>query len=231
MRQSSELYKSRPISNFTSLRERMVEYQLANRGITDPQVLAAMREVPREAFVPVDLTTYAYDDGPLPIGDGQTISQPYIVALMIQALALKEGDRVLDIGTGSGYAAAILSYIAAEVYTVERLASLVDYARDRFDQLHYSNIHLLHGDGSAGWPEHAPFDAILVSAGGPEVPPILRNQLAPHGRLVMPVGTGLRNQSLIREVRLGDGHFEHEYLTVVRFVPLIGEHGWPDDQV
>jgi protein-L-isoaspartate(D-aspartate) O-methyltransferase len=171
--------------------------------------------------VPDELADRAYADGALPSPAGQTISQPYIVALMIEALALTGTERVLDIGTGSGYAAAVLSRLAAEVYTIERHAALVDYARGRFEQLQYINIHIMHGDGTLGWPEHAPYDAILVSASGPGVPAQLKQQLAPRGRIVMPVGSDDDySQYLIRETRESEDRFRREYLGQVRFVPL-----------
>ncbi|MCO5296306.1 MAG: protein-L-isoaspartate(D-aspartate) O-methyltransferase [Fimbriimonadaceae bacterium] len=208
-------------------REAMVDRQIWARGIRGAALLRAFREVPREAFVPEEFAAEAYADAPLPIGEGQTISQPYIVALMIEALELHSGARVLEIGTGSGYAAAILSHLAAEVYTVERHGSLATDAAALFEELGYGNVHVLHGDGTLGWPEHAPFDAILVSAGGPEVPPApLLEQLAEGGRLVVPVGS-TRTQELIRLRRCG-GRFSREPLGAVRFVPLIGAEGWPE---
>jgi protein-L-isoaspartate(D-aspartate) O-methyltransferase len=207
-------------------RARMVERQLAGRGIRDPAVLEAMRTVPREAFVAPGQAAHAYDDGPLPIGDGQTISQPYIVAVMTEALRLQPGDRVLEIGTGSGYAAAVLSAIAGEVYTVERIEGLATSARRRLAELGYANVHVRHGDGSLGWPEHAPYDAIVVTAGGPDVPPSLQRQLTVGGRLVIPVGPTPRSQRLVRVVRTPDG-YAREMLEDVAFVPLIGAEGWP----
>ena len=204
----------------------MVTRQIAARGIKNPFVLEAMREVPREHFVPPELSERAYDDGPLPVLAGQTISQPYIVALMIEALGLQGQERALDIGTGSGYAAAVLSRIAAEVYSVERIPELLDFARPRFKQLGYDNIHTLLGDGSLGWPEHAPYDAILVSAAGPEVPQELRQQLALGGRLVIPLGSEHGIQTLVRETRTDGDRFERSELCGVRFVPLLGEQGW-----
>jgi protein-L-isoaspartate(D-aspartate) O-methyltransferase len=209
-------------------RERMVERQIADRGVQDPAVLGAMRRVPREAFVPRHLARRAYADQPLPIGEGQTISQPYVVATMTEALRLRPGDRVLEIGTGSGYAAAVLAEIAAEVYTVERLARLAESARRRLEELRYANVHVRHGDGSLGWPEHAPFDAIVVTAGGPSVPPSLLAQLAIGGRLVMPVGSSPLAQQLVRVVRTGEASYEREELGDVAFVPLIGAEGWAD---
>jgi protein-L-isoaspartate(D-aspartate) O-methyltransferase len=162
-------------------RERMVATQIEARGITDSLVLDAMRAVPRECFVPASVAEFAYDDGPLPIGSGQTISQPYIVAAMTAAVGLKPGARALEIGTGSGYGAAVLSLIAAEVYTVERVGVLAEASRGRLAELGYANVHVLEGDGSLGWPEHAPYDAILVTAGGPRVPKALLDQLAVGG--------------------------------------------------
>ena len=167
-------------------RNRMVDIQIAARGVRDRRVLEAMRRVPREAFVEPGFEEFAYEDGPLPIGEGQTISQPYIVALMIEAAEVKPGDRVLEVGAGSGYAAAVMSQIADSVYAIERHPSLGEAARERFRKLGYDNIELRIGDGTQGWPEAAPFDAILVAAGGPEVPQALKEQLAIGGRLVIP---------------------------------------------
>ncbi len=209
-------------------RERMVTLQLAFRGIRDPRVLDAFRSVAREEFLPEELGEFAYEDSPLPIGSGQTISQPYIVAVTVDALGLRGGERVLEIGTGSGYAAAVLSRIAGEVYTVERLPALAEGARERLARLGFHNVHVLCGDGTLGWPEHAPYDAIAVAAGGPEVPRALLDQLAPGGRLVVPVGPDDTSQELVRVTRSGD-HLETESLGGVRFVPLIGEQGWPED--
>ena len=158
-------------------RDRMVAGEIAARGVEDPLVLEAMRAVPREDFVPAALAEYAYEDGPLPIGHGQTISQPYIVAVMTAAARVRPGDRVLEIGTGSGYGAAVLSEIAGEVYTVERIEGLADSARDRLAALGYGNVHVRCGDGTLGWAEHAPYDAIIVTAGGPTVPRALLDQL------------------------------------------------------
>lgn len=209
-------------------RRRMVDLQLARRGITDPQVLDAFAEVPREAFLPEGLVEFAYEDSALPIELGQTISQPYIVAVTIQALRLAPGERVLEIGTGSGYAAAVLSRIAGVVYTVERLEPLAEVAQERFGRLGYDNVHVLCGDGTLGWSKHAPFDAIAVAAGGPEIPRTLLSQLAIGGRLVIPVGPDESSQVLTRVVRSGEQTFQEEPLAAVRFVPLIGEEGWPD---
>ncbi len=215
-----------PESSMEERREEMVAKQIAGRGIRDENVLAAMRTVPREAFVSREYANYAYDDGPLPIMEGQTISQPYVVALMIQELQIGAEDTVLEIGTGSGYAAAVISRIAAQVYTVERLESLVQYARQKIKALGYDNVHIHHGDGTLGWPEHAPYNAIIVAAGGPEVPLALKEQLAIGGRMIIPVGSEQRAQRLIKITRTGDESYEERTMSHVRFVPLIGEQGW-----
>jgi protein-L-isoaspartate(D-aspartate) O-methyltransferase len=208
----------------------MVAQQIEGRGIHDPAVIEAMRQVPREAFVSDKYRDFVYDDGPLPILEGQTISQPYVVALMIESLRIESGDRVMEIGTGSGYAAAILSHIAAEVFTVERLESLVQFARQNLAGLGYDNVHLHHGDGTLGWPKHAPYDAIVVAAGGPTVPLALKEQLAIGGRLIMPVGGEQRAQQLVRVNRKSERDFSQSKLSHVRFVPLIGEQGWEKEQ-
>src|SRR5438105_8198641 len=179
-------------------RDRMVDIQIAGRGVADRRVLDAMREVAREAFVTEGLQEFAYEDSPLPIEQGQTISQPYIVALMTEAAEVKPGDRVLDVGTGSGYAAAVLSQIAREVYTIERHQALAETAQKRFAQLGYDNIEVRHGDGTRGWPEAAPFDSIIVTAGGPEIPKTLIEQLKVGGRLVIPIGAVGHEQRLIK---------------------------------
>ena len=211
-------------------RDRMVETQLAARGIADPRVLEAFRSVPREAFLPDDLVEFAHDDSPLPIGSGQTISQPYIVAVTLEALRLRPEDRVLEVGTGSGYAAALLGRLASEVFTVERLEGLADEARARLARLGFAHVRVLCGDGSLGWPEHAPYDAIAVAAGGPSIPRSLLAQLAPGGRLVMPVGQDAASQTLVRVTREEGGRFREEPLAPVRFVPLVGAQGWPETQ-
>ena len=209
-------------------REIMIRDHLQLRGIRDQAVLRAMREVPREAFVDEVLVYHAYDDQPLPIDEGQTISQPFIVAYMTEALLLSASDRVLEIGTGSGYAAAVLSRIVDTVYTVERLAGLAVQARHRLAFLGYSNVVVHEGDGTLGWPEHAPYDAIVVTAGAPQVPKPLLEQLAVGGRLVIPVGTTPGMQMLVRVRRDGEGEEDYrtDYLEAVRFVPLIGAAGW-----
>ncbi|HEY6058924.1 MAG TPA: protein-L-isoaspartate(D-aspartate) O-methyltransferase [Candidatus Limnocylindrales bacterium] len=211
-------------------RERMVERQLSGRDVRDERVLAAFRAVPREAFVPETLAARAYDDGPLPIDEGQTISQPYVVALMIQALRVRPTDRVLEVGAGSGYAAAILSLLSDRVYAIERHARLAGPARARLEGLGYDNVEIRVGDGTLGWPDEAPFDAILVSAGGRQVPPVLLEELAPDGRLVIPVG-GRFEQELLRIEKTAEGRLSTEGLGPVAFVPLVGasrqEHGTP----
>jgi len=216
------------MTDHTAARESMVERQVARRGVRDDHVLEAMREVPREAFVPESLREFAYDDAPLPIEAGQTISQPYIVGLMIQAAEIRPGDRVLEIGAGSGYAAAVMSRIAARVFAVERHEELTEQARGRLQKIGYDNVELRTGDGTRGWPEEAPFDAILAAAGAPAVPQALKEQLDLGGRLVMPVGDEESGQRLIRVTRISASHFEEDDLGGVRFVPLIGEQGWAD---
>jgi protein-L-isoaspartate(D-aspartate) O-methyltransferase len=204
----------------------MIREHLIGQGIRDPEVLAAMREVPREAFVAEGMEELAYEDNPLPIDEGQTISQPYIVAYMTEALELSAADRVLEIGTGSGYAAAVLSRIVTTVHTVERLASLARSAGRRLEMLGYTNIHVHEGDGTLGWPEHAPYDAIVVTAGAPDVPKPLLEQLAIGGRLVIPVGPTSYLQMLVRVRRVAEYDYRSEDLCSVRFVPLIGAAGW-----
>jgi protein-L-isoaspartate(D-aspartate) O-methyltransferase len=212
--------------DFAALRRRMVDEHVAARGIRSPRVLAAMRKVPREKFLPASLREFAYEDSPLPIEGGQTISQPYIVALMVDALGLEGGERVLEIGTGSGYAAAVLAEIAGEVYTIERIAELAQQAATVLAELGYTNVHVRHGDGTRGWSEHAPYDAIVVAAGGPKVPEPLKQQLKVGGRLVIPVGSDPRIQELVRVTRVAQNEYSEEDLADVRFVPLVGEQGW-----
>ncbi|TIO10898.1 protein-L-isoaspartate(D-aspartate) O-methyltransferase [Mesorhizobium sp.] len=209
-------------------RDRMVDIHVSRRGIHDREVLKAMREVPREAFVQPGFEEFAYEDGPLPIADGQTISQPYIVALMIEMAEIGLGDQVLEVGTGSGYAAAVMSRIAERVYTIERHAGLAETARQRFQELGYDNIEVRTGDGTKGWPDAAPFDAILVAAGGPGAPLALQEQLDVGGRLVIPVGDELHDQRLLKVTRTGAATYSEEDFGGVRFVPLIGEQGWPE---
>jgi protein-L-isoaspartate(D-aspartate) O-methyltransferase len=208
-------------------RQQMIDRHLKGRGIRDPRVLAAMARVPREAFLPPELVEFAYEDRPLPIAAGQTISQPYVVALMVEALRLGPGDRVLEIGTGSGYAAAILGELAASVTTIERHQELADAARDVLASLGYDHVHVHHGDGSIGWIDDAPYQAIVVAAGGPDLPRALLEQLAVGGRLVMPVGPA-RLQQLVRVTRVGDDEYRREDLGSVTFVPLVGEQGWAE---
>jgi protein-L-isoaspartate(D-aspartate) O-methyltransferase len=213
-------------NEFARERENMVRHQIAARGIHDQRVLDAMRSVPRHLFVPAHFRGSSYRDSPLGIGQGQTISQPYIVAYMTEALKLRGDERVLEIGTGSGYQAAILSLLAAEVVTVERFPSLAQEAADSLARLGYGNVRVEVGDGSLGWPEAAPYDAIVVTAASPEVPQPLLDQLAEGGCLVVPVGPRW-TQHLVRVWRVG-GHFRTETLIGVAFVPLIGKHGWQD---
>jgi protein-L-isoaspartate(D-aspartate) O-methyltransferase len=214
------------MTDFADLRERMVRRQIEARGIHDSAILDAFREVPREVFVSPDYARDAYDDHPLPIEAGQTISQPYIVALMIAAAGISAGDRVLEVGAGSGYAAAVMSRIAREVIGIERQHDLVEVARDRLHRLGYENVRIVEGDGTRGCPEEAPFDAILAAASGSHVPPPLVAQLAPGGRLVMPIGEPGWVQKLVKVTKREDGSLQQSDLGEVRFVPLIGEEGW-----
>lgn len=207
-------------------REEMIEKQLRRRGIQDAAVLAAMAAVPRHEFVSEDVRAHAYDDLPLPIGSGQTISQPYIVAAMTAALHLQPGDRVLEIGTGCGYHAAVLSRLAKEVFTIERRPELASSASARLTRLGYSNAHVHCGDGTLGLPEFAPFDAILVAAAAPAVPKPLLAQLAEGGRIILPVG-GAEHQELQLIEKHGDT-FPIKMLEGCRFVPLLGYHGWQE---
>ena len=210
-------------------REQLVESEIRMLGVHDEAVLRAMREVPREAFVSEEMSEFAYRNAPLPIGSGQTISQPLIVAIMAEALELTLHDRVLEIGAGSGYAAAILSKLAHQVYTIERIAELADSASERLKRLGYDNVQVRCGDGTRGWPEQAPFDAIVVAAGGPHIPRALLDQLAIGGRLVIPVGEDKDSQQLMRAIRRDADDFEYEEMGAVRFVPLIGEAAWQDE--
>ena len=212
---------------FAPVRERMVDLQIRARGVADPRVLAAMRQVPRHRFIPPHLWDQAYNDYPLPIGEDQTISQPYIVALMTELLELKETDRVLEIGTGSGYQAAILAEMAAAVFSIDRVGGLADQARLLLDSLGYANVKIRVGDGTLGWPEEMPFDAIIVTAGSPKVPRPLTEQLALGGRLVIPVGD-MWSQTLTC-VRRTETGLKFEYHGGCRFVRLIGKYGWEGD--
>lgn len=204
----------------------MVEEQLIPRGIIDEATLRAMRTVPRHLFVDDAMISSAYGDYPLPIGAGQTISQPYIVALMTQALELKGHERVLEIGTGSGYQAAILSRICSRVYTIERIDSLLVRARKIFDKLHYHNITSRLDDGTVGWASEAPFEAIIVTAGGPSIPEPLLEQLTDPGKMIIPVGDQYTQE--LQLVEKADGEIHVRTIEFVRFVNLVGEHGWPN---
>jgi len=204
--------------SFRQQREQMVQWQLEVRGVRNPAVLSAMRKVPRHQFVPKSLELLAYNDRPLPIGQGQTISQPYIVAYMTEVLDLEAGDKVLEIGTGSGYQAAILAEIVREVYTIEIVPELAETARERLGVLGYENVHVRHGDGYQGWPEHAPYDAIILTAAPEQIPQALLDQLKVGGRLVAPVGT--LNQEL-RRITKQAGQVTQERLLPVRFVPMV----------
>ncbi|WP_332811786.1 protein-L-isoaspartate(D-aspartate) O-methyltransferase [Sphingomonas sp.] len=216
------------MGDFAAERNRMVKRQVAARGIMGHRLLDAMREVPREAFVPAHLEEFAYEDSPLPIEADQTISQPYIVALMIEAAEISPTDRVLEIGAGSGYAAAVMGRVAKQVIAIERHQELADLARARIERLGYPNVEIRHGDGSKGCPQEAPFDAILAAASGSHVPEVLLAQLVIGGRLVMPIGEPYSVQSLVKVTRVGADEYEQEDLGPVRFVPLIGQHGWRD---
>ena len=214
------------MTDFSREREAMVERQLKRRGITEQHILDAFSEVPREAFIAGNNVHLAYGDHPLPIEAGQTISQPYIVALMIQAAGIKPGDGVLEVGAGSGYAAAVISRIAGKVIGIERQHQLVEVARERLQRLGYDNVEIVEGDGTRGWADEAPYDAILAAASGSHVPPTLVAQLAPEGRLVMPIGDPGLVQELVKVTKQEDGILRQENLGGVRFVPLIGEEGW-----
>ncbi|PWC31278.1 protein-L-isoaspartate(D-aspartate) O-methyltransferase [Azospirillum sp. TSO35-2] len=220
------------MANVNQQRQRMVDTQIARRGIRNEAVLAAMRAVPRERFVAADMAEFAYADSPLPIPEGQTISQPAIVAAMIDAAEVGPGDRVLEVGTGSGYAAAVIAQIvghdAGHVFTIERHSALAQSATSRLRELGYGNVTVRVGDGTVGWAEEAPFDAILVSAGGPDVPPALKDQLAVGGRLVIPVGAE-HEQTLLKIVRRSGTAYDREERGRVAFVPLIGAQGWAED--
>ena len=214
------------MTDFTTLRDRMVERQIAARGLDDPKLLAAFRAVPREQFVSADYAGYAYQDSPLPIESGQTISQPYIVALTIYAAGIGPGDKVLEVGAGSGYAAAVIGQIAGEIVAIERHHELVELARQRMKRLGYGNVQIFEGDGTLGWPAEAPFDAIVAAASGSHVPQSWIAQLKLGGRIVMPLGSPHGVQSLVKVTKQGDGTLIQEDLGGVRFVPLIGAEGF-----
>ena len=207
-------------------REILVAEQVEGAGVRDRRVLAALRSVRRELFVPEDQRNKAYHNRPLPIGFGQTISQPLIVAIMIEAMQLEGGEKVLEIGAGSGYAAAVLAEIAAEVFTIERISELAKVASTNLASAGYENVEVRCADGTEGWPEEAPFDAILVSAGAPEAPAPLKRQLKVGGRLVIPVGSREGAQELIRVTRVSEDRYKADEITEVRFVPLIGKEAW-----
>ncbi len=213
---------------YAQARNNMVNTQLMPRGIRDPRVLAAMRQVPRHRFVPSALWDQAYNDYPLPIGEDQTISQPYIVALMTEILEPKDSDRVLEVGVGSGYQAAVLAELVAQVFTMDRVGPLATRAQETLKSMGYRNIKVRFGDGTLGWPEEAPFDGIMVTAAAPQVPRPLTEQLALGGRLVIPVGDRYsQTLTLVRQTRDG---LKFEYHGGCRFVPLIGKYGWPGDE-
>ena len=214
------------MTDFASEREAMVERQLRRRGIAEPEILEAFRTVPREAFVGEKYEHLAYGDHPLPIEAGQTISQPYIVALTIQAAEIKPGNKVLEVGAGSGYAAAVISRIAEKVIGMERHHDLVDVARERLKRLGYDNVEIVEGDGTRGCPDEAPFDAIVAAASGSHVPKAFLEQLADGGCIVMPVGEPGWVQELVKVTKQDDGTLMQRKLGGVRFVPLIGEEGW-----
>lgn len=225
----SEISAGIVMDRYRKQRLRMVDSQIRSRGITDPHVLKAMETIPRHLFIDKGLMDQAYNDNPLPIGEGQTISQPYIVALMTEALELRGKEKVLEIGTGSGYQTAILAELAERVFSVERIASIASKARKLLDSLNYFNVAIRVGDGTYGWREESPFEAIIVTAGAPDIPRILVEQLASGGRLVLPVGD--RNlQTLIKLTRLSEdaNNLKKEDLGGCRFVSLVGEYGWKD---
>jgi len=212
--------------NFEEMRRRMVEEQLRSRDITDERVLKAFLKVPRHEFVPPEQKVYAYEDHPLPIGFGQTISQPYMVALMTQALELRGDEKVLEVGTGSGYQAAILAELCREVHSVERIPELAERAKETLRRLGYTNVFVHVGDGTKGLPEEAPFEGIIVTAGAPDIPPPLVEQLAEGGRIVIPIG-GRPYQTLVKGTKRG-GRLHKEEVCGCLFVPLVGEYGWPE---
>lgn len=221
-----QIQKHPTANSFEKEREEMVRTQIEARGVKNPLVLKAMRAVPRHLFMPEDMRKMAYSDRPLPIGEGQTISQPYIVAYMTELLCLGGGEKVLEIGTGLGYQAAVLSQIVAFVYTIEYIQGLGEAARQVFQSLGLSNIQARVGDGSLGWEEHAPYEGIIATASGPQVPQALKEQLKAGGKLVMPVGRYRFGQQIVRVTRGSGDKFHLEKLLEVSFVPLVGECGW-----
>jgi len=216
------------LTDYAAEREAMIERQIASRGIHEPAILEAFRSVPREEFLSPEYADLAYGDHPLPIEAGQTISQPYIVALMIHAAEMKAGDNVLEVGAGSGYAAAVMSRIAGQVTAIERQPELVKVAQGRMQRLGFDNVRIVEGDGTRGWEPEAPYDAILAAASGSHIPPAWIDQLADGGRIVMPVGEPSFIQKLIKVTKGPAGKLITEDLGGVRFVPLIGEEGWND---
>ncbi|MDH4007309.1 MAG: protein-L-isoaspartate(D-aspartate) O-methyltransferase [Desulfuromonadales bacterium] len=217
------------MKNFSIARRRMVEDQVVARGVRDPRVIDAMLQVPRHKFVEEALESQAYQDAPLPIGERQTISQPYMVAVMSEALALDGTEKVLEVGTGSGYQAAVLAVLADQVFSLERIPALARRARKALDSCGYSKVNIRLADGTLGWQEMAPFDAIVVTAGAPDVPRDYLDQLAVGGRLVIPVGDRM-SQVLMRITRTSEHEFKEEQLLGCRFVPLVGNHGWRDER-
>jgi len=213
-------------STYEEKKLKMVENQLKSRGISDQNVLNAMQEIPRDMFVPAQYKVDAYKDGPLPIGEGQTISQPYMVALMTECLKLHPNDKVLEIGTGSGYQMAVLLHITPHVYSIERVPKLGQQALDTLKSIGYPNIHIKVGDGTCGWPEEAPFDAIIVTSAAPSIPETLKAQLADGGRLVIPMGS--RHMQTLYIVTKKGNHFDTVESTTCVFVPLIGQYGWSE---
>ncbi|QIK96443.1 protein-L-isoaspartate(D-aspartate) O-methyltransferase [Sphingomonas sp. HDW15A] len=217
------------MAGFASLRERMIERQVVARGIDNPALVSALRAVPRELFVSKGFESAAYADAPLPIESGQTISQPYIVALTIDAAQVGSNDKVLEIGAGSGYAAAVIGQIADQVIAIERHRELAQLAGDRMKRLGYSNVRIIEGDGTRGYPDEAPFDAIVAAASGSHVPQVLLDQLRPGGRLVMPIGEPGAIQELVKVTKHPNGSLKREELGAVRFVPLVGAHAFPEN--
>ena len=216
------------MSEFEALRDRMIERHIIARGIDNAALIAAFRAVPREAFVSAGFETAAYADAPLPIGSGQTISQPYIVALTVDSAEIGPDDKVLEIGAGSGYAAAIIGQVARQVIAIERHGELARLASERMAKLGYDNVRIVEGDGTRGYPEEAPFDAIVAAASGSHIPQALLDQLKPGGRIVMPLGAPGAIQELVKVTKRADGSLEQVNLGGVRFVPLIGAHGFTE---